>query len=666
MCGIAGILSRDGRSCTGETLRRMLYNLRHRGPEELGIYLGAGAGLAHARLGIVDLSTGRQPMQSEDGSKWIVFNGEIFNYLELRKDLSARGFRFRTTSDTEVLLRCYEEKGPACLDDLNGQFAFAVWDRRARALFLARDRVGICPLYYAFCGGDFLFASEIKGIFSDSRVPREIDPLALDDVFTFWFPLAPRTAFKGVFELPPAHWMVVDRHGIRRIERYWDLPQAADGRSRKRSPAEFAARLRALLLDATRLRLRADVPVGAYLSGGLDSSVVAAVAAKYFPGTHLRTFSVRFDSPEFDEGQKQFLVAQRLGARHEELHCQPRDIGRVFREVVWHAETPLVRTAPAPMYLLSKLVRDRGLKVVLTGEGADEILAGYDIFKAGKIRRFVEACPGSVLRPLLLGRLYPYLARSPARLAAYARSFFFVPPSPFSESFRSHAPRWKTTAQAKVFFSSELRKTLEKCEPAAERIHRFFSGVNGSRGHDPLWWEQKIEFKTLLPAYLLSAQGDRMLMGHSVEGRFPFLDHRVIEFCATVPPGLRLKGLREKHLLREAMADLLPSEVCQAVKQPYRAPQSTCFFNDGASAETMELLSGPSLRFRGYFDPEKVRLLVEKCRIRRAGGFRDDTALVGIVSTVLLDELFIRRFPAPQPLDSSDPTVFLDGDAFPN
>jgi len=590
--------------------------------------------------------TGQQPMSNEDRTKWIVFNGEIFNFPELRHDLSARGYRFRTMSDTEVLLRYVEVNGPEGINDLNGQFAFAVWDTREKTLLLARDRSGICPLFYTFCNGDFLFASEIKAIFADPRVSRQVDPVAIDDVFTFWLPLSPKTAFKGVREIPPAHWMIVSSNGERQSRRYWDLSVAANARcAGVHREEEYAAHLRHLLIEATRLRLRADVPVGAYLSGGLDSSITAGIVKTYFPTTELRTFSVRFHDREFDEGWKQDIVVRHLGARHEEICCSESDIARAFVEVIWHAESPLVRTAPAPLYLLSRLVRECGFKVVLTGEGADEILAGYDLFKEVKVRQFIEAAPGSVLRPILLRRLYPYLKHSPAQALAYARGFFLAPPQPFAEVFRSHAPRWNMTAMGKVFFSAELRRELSFHDPAPMRIAALFGRKKDLEAMDPLTRAQLIETVTLLPGYLLSSQGDRMLMAHSVEGRFPFLDHRVMEFCMRVPPSLRLKGLKEKYLLRKSLSGILPPEIIDAVKQPYRAPDARCFVGPGVAPAVSDLMTPCALKDKGYFDAEKVRRLVEKCRAGRLVGFKDNIAFVGILSTQILDELFVKRFP---------------------
>ena len=640
MCGIAGVF-RPGQGPPSEILfRRMLSLLRHRGPDEFGIFLDSSIGLAHARLSIIDLSTGQQPMCNEDGSLWIVFNGEIFNYIELRKELISRGHRFLTRSDTEVILHLYEEKKGGALDELNGQFAFAIWDNNRKELFLARDRMGIRPLFYARAGNDWVFGSEVKAIFAHPGIQRKLDAVALDDIFTFWFPLSPRTAFEGISEVPPAHSLTIDEHGAR-LARYWDLPEETDPRNRHDEPY-YAEGLRDLMVDSTRLQLRADVPVGAYLSGGLDSSVIASLI-RHFTTNPLRTFSIRFEDAEFDESDKQKIMSDYLGTDHSDFTCGYGDIADAFPQVIWHTETPILRTAPVPLFLLSRLVRDNSYKVVLTGEGSDEILAGYDLFKEAKVRRFMEVSPESRMRPLLLNKLYPYLQNSPMRSVAYAKAFFGAPIDPYSREYHSHAPRWNMTSMIKAFYSRDLREEVAS-SGAPERVARLFRFGERSKRLDPLTWSQEIEIKTLLPSYLLSSQGDRMLMGNSVEGRFPFLDHRVVEFAMRIPPGIRMKGLTEKYVLRKSMEDFLPREINRMVKQPYRAPDAKCFFGIADGGLVQDMLSPDCIARKGYFDPIHTERLVKKCRGNLATGFKDNMAFIGILSTQILDQLFIRDF----------------------
>jgi len=387
MCGIAGIFNLDGATVASESLKGMIRMLAHRGPDDTGFHMQNGVGLAHARLSIIDLAGGQQPMCNEDSSLWITFNGEIFNYLELREELRSKGHRFATRSDTEVILHLYEDKGQDCVQYLNGQWAFAIWDNKRRQLFLSRDRLGVRPLFHTQVNKTFLFGSEIKAIFAYPGVPREIDVHGLDELFTYWCTIPPTTFFRSIHELPPGHSMTVDASGIA-IRQYWnhqfETTPAVVAPSQEQA---YADELLDLLVNATQIRLRSDVPVGAYLSGGLDSTVTTALVKK-FTNARLRTFSVSFEDAEFDESSFQAEAVRFLDTEHQEIRCSKNQIGEVFPDVIWHTEKPVLRTAPAPLYLLSRLVRNSGYKVVVTGEGSDEVLGGYDIFKENKIRRF--------------------------------------------------------------------------------------------------------------------------------------------------------------------------------------------------------------------------------------------------------------------------------------
>jgi asparagine synthase (glutamine-hydrolysing) len=614
--------------------------LGHRGPDAQGLHLDHGGGLGHTRLSIIDLSGGQQPMANEDGTVWVTFNGEIFNYVELHDALAARGHRFQTRSDTEVIVHAYEERGPACVEAFNGDFAFAVWDKRDDRLLLARDRMGVRPVYWTVVGGSLVFASEVKALLQFPGVRAEIDPVALDQCFTFWFPLAPRTPFRGIQELPPGH-VLTARRGRIEVRPYWRLTYpagAGDPDLAARGEAAVAEELRDLLIDATRIRLRADVPVGAYLSGGLDSSVVTALI-KLFTSSRLRTFSVGFQSAEFDETRYQQEVVRALGTEHASIRCAKEDIGRLFPDVIRHTERPVLRAAPAPLYQLSRLVRESGFKVVLTGEGADEVLAGYDIFKEAKLRRFWARQPHSAWRPLQLRRLYPYLAGLQGQPQAYLQAFFGVGLDNPADPFFSHLPRWGMTARIKAFFSGDLRRELNGYDPLEDL--RGSLPAEYDSWH-PLCRAEYLEAAHLLPGYILSSQGDRVAMAHAVEGRFPFLDHRVVEFAARIPPRMKLKGLKEKHVLRRAVGRHLPPVIADRPKQPYRAPDGQSFFGPGAPAYVEELLSPAALARAGYFDARPVQKLVQKCRAGGPLGVRDNMALVGILSVQLLDHLFVR------------------------
>jgi len=653
MCGIAGILNRAGdEPVTEGALRQMLALIRHRGPDEFGVFLDDGVGLGNARLSIIDPGNGQQPIGNEDGSLWIVFNGEIFNYPELRPELEARGHQFTTNTDTEVLLHLFEEFGPDCLSRLNGQFACAIWNCNDRSLFLARDRFGIRPLFYAQKNGSFIFGSEIKAIFGSGRVARQFDPVGIDQVFNFWSTVSPRTAFQNVVELPPGHWMRVNAGGTE-IQRYWQLQfaetAAQDTDFNERMVQQRAEELRELLTDAVRVRLRADVPVAAYLSGGLDSSVIAALVRDIAP-EQLNTFSISFHDAKFDESEFQQRMARHLGTRHEVISATHEDIGRVFPEVVWHCETPILRTAPAPMFLLSSLVQRRGFKVALTGEGADEILGGYDIFKEDKIRRFWAAQPNSNLRPRLLQRLYPDIAGMNQTGAGFLAAFFREDLASVESPFYSHAIRWRNGARSRRFFSGDLLASAahgtSDAPPMAlpGRFHRWGA----------LERAQHLEISLFLENYLLSSQGDRMSMAHGVEGRFPFLDYRVAEFCARLPARLKLRVLKEKYLLRRMAVPFLPPEITGRRKRPYRAPIHRAFFHDHAESYVDDLLSPESLRESALFKPAAVAHLVAKLKSGERIGETDDMALAGILSTQLLHHQFIADFRLPAPLGPRD------------
>src|SRR2546422_6677918 len=642
MCGIAGIMNLDGARVEPVLLDRMIGRVRHRGPDDCGVSIDKQVGLAYARLSIIDLVSGQQPMRNEDNTVSIVFNGEIFNYIELRAELLRRGHKFLTQCDTEVILHLYEEKGEECVRDLNGQWAFAIWDRKKQSLFLSRDRLGVSPLFYAVANHAFLFGSEIKSIFALPGVSREIDPVALDQIFPFWVTIPPRTAFEGILELPPGHSMTV-HDGKVTVKRHWTLDYGASAETAANVPGseeEYAGKLLELLVDATRIRLRADVPVGAYLSGGLDSSVVTALIRR-FTDTPLRTFSVTFDDPEFDERAYQQEVVRFLGTDHQEVRCTYEGIGRVFPEVIWHTEKPILRTAPAPLYMLSGLVRKEGYKVVLTGEGSDEMFGGYDIFKEAKIRRFCAAHPQSTTRPLLFRRLYPYQPYLQGQSDAYLRAFFHVRPHELKSEFFSHLPRWELTSKLKMFFSEDIKSQVRSHDGYADLRSTLPPGYSA---WDAFCRAQYLEAAYLLPGYILSSQGDRVAMAHSVEGRFPFLDYRVVEFAAGIPPYLKMKVLNEKYLLKRCANGLIPPSVMKRPKQPYRAPDGKSFFHGSPLEYVDVLLSSDRIQQDGLFDSLAVKSLVQKFRQGRAIGVRDNMALVGILSTQLVVEQFVRNF----------------------
>jgi len=655
MCGIVGVLDWSGEHPPDVgLLRRMLGIIHHRGPDEFGVYVDRWAGLGCARLSIVDLSTGQQPIANEDRSLWIVLNGEIYNHPELRAELERSGHRFSTHSDTEVILHLYEDLGVECLQRLNGQFAIAIWDARKGELFLARDRLGIRPLFYTLLPRGLVFGSEVKALLLDARVEAQIAPHALAQVFTFWAPLAPRTVFQNILQLPPGHYMRVRADGCT-LSRYWGLTFPEAGDEERISEEEAAEQLRGLLSDATRLRLRADVPVASYLSGGLDSTLIAALIRHHNPDT-LCTFSIAFEDPAFDERAHQEIATAFLATDHRRTQCTDADIGRVFSDVVWHAEAPLLRTSPAPMYLLSRLVRENHIKVVLTGEGADEFLGGYNLYMEDKVRRFWARQPDSTWRPLLLRRLYPYVADLSRGGDAYLAAFFRQGLTAVDQAGYSHQIRWRNTVRLQRLFSTRLRAGLEGYDPVTE----FLAALDGAIPRwSPLAQAQYIEVATFMSPYLLSSQGDRMMAANSVEGRFPFLDHRVVAFCNRLPPHLKIRGLQEKYILKKSARGLVPAQVWQRRKQPYRAPIHPAFF--ARPLEYVEALLSPgAIRAAGYFDPRAVARLVQKCRTGMRVSETDDMALAGVLSTQLLHHLFVEHFP-PRSVQEASPVRVCRG-----
>ena len=657
MCGIAGIFPRPGGASAEALLPLMAGELAHRGPDGVGMYVDEPFGMVNTRLSIIDLAGGDQPLASEDGRYWVMQNGELYNYPELMAELEALGHRFATRSDTEVLVHAYEAWGEACLERLNGEFAFAIWDRHTRELFLARDRFGIRPLFLAEMGGDVVFASEARALLRHPAAERRLDPLALVETFTLWAVLPDRSAVTGVFELPAGHCVRVDERGLGVPRRWWDVDFGPREGTRREHPDALAEELRAHLDEATRIRLRADVPVGVYLSGGLDSSATAALARRH-TSAELQAFSVGFEDERFDESVFQDRMADALGVRLRRLTVSGRDIAEAFPAVVAAAEKPMLRTAPGPLLRLSASVREAGFKVVLTGEGADELFGGYGIFQEAMIRRFWAREPESRMRPALLSRVYPYLSRDLAQSGGFMAGFFREGLEDLDDPLYSHRPRFRTTSRALRFLTPDLRAAAaEQGDPEARLLARL---PEAFARMGPLGQAQYLEIHTFMTGFLLHSQGDRMLMAHSVEGRFPFLDVHVAAFAASLPERLRLRDLEEKHLLRRAVAPLLPSEIGARAKRPYRAPILRAFFGPGAPAYVREALSPERVAAAGCFTPRAVERLVAKCeRYVDAGlGEGDEMALVGVLSTQLLHEQLID---APRLAAPAEPTRLVRG-----
>lgn len=624
----------------------MAGELRHRGPDGVGLYLDQGVGLVNTRLSIIDISGGDQPIGNESGRFWAVQNGEIYNHIELKAELESLGHRFRTNSDTEVIVHAFEEWETGCLHHFNGAFAFAVWDRLERRLFLGRDRFGIRPLFIAQVGEDLVFASEAKAILRHPHATRALDLAGIVDTFTFWGSLPNKSAFQGIRELPPGCWISATPDGRVTQEQWWDLPFEVSEVQRRKSEPELAEDLAWLLRDAIRLRLRADVPVGAYLSGGLDSSTIVGMAREEAPD-RLRCFGIGFSDSRFDESPHQHRVADLLGIDLSQILIDSGEIADRFPEVIRLAEKPILRTSPAPMLALAGLVRQSGFKVVMTGEGADEIFSGYDLFRQAQVRRFWARHPDSQQRSRLFERLYPWLTRSTSENPAFARQFFGAGLTNTEDPLYSHRIRMGTTGRLLRFLSPDLlgEHGLDATSPEKD-IAAFLP--KGFHGASDLAKAQILEIKTFLHGYLLHSQGDRMLMGHSVEGRFPFLDHRVAEFAASLPDGVRQRGLKDKRILRRMASRILPPDVTQRPKRPYRAPIINAFVGRDAPDYAAGFFEEGRLAETGIFSPATARLLWNKClrnvnRGDQGVSEMDEMAFVGVLSIQLLHEQFVRN-----------------------
>ncbi len=632
MCGIAGIMTAENAPPVDfAELCTMIAMLEHRGPDGYGLYRDARIGLAHARLSIIDLASGDQPLSTPDGKIWLSFNGEIFNYIELRQQLMALGHRFSTTSDSEVILHCYQRYGERAWAMLNGQFAFAVWDTRAQKLWLVRDRFGILPLHYAVVDGHVVFASEAKALFAGGRIAPAFDPQGLGEIFTTWAAMAPRTAFAGVRQVRPGSALCFDTRLEPTEQRYWQMRPGNYTGGR-----EAADQLESHLKNAVDLRLRADVPVGAYLSGGLDSSVIGSLATRATP--NIQSFGIRFEDPRFDETSEQRAVIRHLKTAHHEIYCTAGDIRAALAETVWHCETPLLRTSPVPMFLLSAAVKAAEIKCVLTGEGADELLCGYSIFKEDQIRRFWARDPQSRMRPALLSRIHHYVGGADAHNNTLWQRFFRTGLTDTDHPFYSHLIRWNNTGWTRRILSPDMQAGL----PFDQMLQEFESTLPEDwLVWDPLLRAQYLEIQSFMSSYLLPCQGDRVAMAHGVEARYPFLDPDLVEFCCTLKTSDKQMGTADKLALRRVAKRYLPPEIAGRRKQPFRAPIGSALYTSDVEAFGA-YLTPAALEKAGCFDVKVVEQLLARMR-RRGGdqiGEREEMAFVGVLTLAILADAF--------------------------
>jgi asparagine synthase (glutamine-hydrolysing) len=609
MCGIAGIVRIGERPLPGPGVARaMAAAIGHRGPDQRGEFRDDDVHLVAARLAIQDLEHGDQPVTSRSGRSVAVYNGEIYNFRALARELEARGCELGSTGDTIILPYLHEWLGERLTERLRGMYAFAIWDRKERSLLLCRDRLGIKPLYLARTADYLLFGSEIKALLASGLIAPEIDRDALDDLFSLAYACPPRTLFRGIEELRPAHRMRVRAgRGPERAERYWRAPFAPRGEhlriSRRDAEAELLLRLRAKVED----HLRADVPVATFLSGGLDSSVITALTAEV-RGAPPETFSIGFTSAEHDERSHAEIVATHLGAPHHVIECGP-ETAELYPDVVYHTELPLQYPLALPLMRLSGLVREHGFPVVLTGEGADEQLAGYDCYRTERLRRALDRPGLRWLKPAVYRRLYRWLG-SPEGIDEFFVEAQRRPSREIEDAFGGIRPAWFDIWTAldldrALLLSPDGRRVRPIDEPPAGFGELVRPDV---RELHPVDAALSLELETRLPAWILLI-GDRASMARGVEARVPFLDHEIVEWLARLHPDLKLRGLTEKSVLRGAARGLLPEEIRLRPKKPFYTPITEWFFAKDRPEYVDALLSERALRDSGLFSPQIVSRL---------------------------------------------------------
>lgn len=638
MCGIVAIVSSDA-PVSPDSLRTATHALFHRGPDGQRQWISEDgrAGLGHARLSIIDLSTGDQPIANEDGRIRAVVNGELYDFERIRGQLESRGHRFRTRSDSEILLHLYEDHGDGCLHHLRGEFAFALWDENTRTLFAARDRFGIKPLFYAVHRGTLILASEVKALFA-AGVPARWDTESFFDANSLIVPRQDRTLFEGVRQVPPGHFLRA-REGRVEIVRYWDFDYPRSGEIAARSDGECAEAFHAALDEAVRLRLRADVPVGCYLSGGIDSCAVLGLAARH-RSDPIRTFTLTFDRAEYDEGPIAREMAEKAGAEFHPIPLHQSDLAGHFRDAIRHSETLCLNAHGVAKFVLSRAVREAGYKVVITGEGSDEILGGYPPFRRDMLLYDNEGQDAAVVRAMLgeleranpvshglllpdgnalpLDRVRTRLGFAPSWMEAYGSTGFKLHALFSSEFSASRSGRDSFDA---LLDSVDVKGQLEGRPPVHQSLY--------------LWG------KTQLNNYVLAMLGDRMEMAHSVEGRVPFLDHPLVELVRSLPVSQKIRGVTEKYVLREATRPLLTQTVYARHKHPFTSPPVALAPNERLHEMLQATLRGPTLAAMPFYDRGRVVALLDSLpAMDTAARTAADPALMMLLSACVLQEEF--------------------------
>jgi asparagine synthase (glutamine-hydrolysing) len=597
MCGIGGIVYLDkSKPVDEEELRRICGTMLHRGPDDEGCVIDHHVGLAMRRLNVIDLLTGRQPISNEDGSIWIVFNGEIYNFRELRKQLEKKGHKFSSNSDTETIVHLYEEHGTDCVKQLNGMFAFAIWDKAKQTLLLARDRLGVKPLYYFLDGQRLIFGSELKAILACDNIPRRIDLEALDSFLTSEYVPAPLSIFQGIKKLPAAHILVLSKEKVF-IDRYWDLTfTRSTGREE-----DLSERLYELLKECVRIRLTSDVPFGAFLSGGVDSSAIVSIMSEII-GQPVKTFSIGFDDPSYNELKYAGLVAQQFNTDHHESIVRPNIVDLVY-SLIRYLDEPFADVSVFPTYLISKLAREH-VTVVLSGDGGDELFAGYEWYVAQKIASYYRQLPGAVRNRWLVSFIdrVPPSSRKKGLINKLKR---FIEGAALPESLEHF--RWSIFATEETkerLYTEDLKRSLIGCDS----YRRLFDQLQSSRDTDSLWRQQVADIRTYLADDIL-VKVDRMSMANSLEARSPFLDYRLVEFATSLPAHLKLNGLQTKYLLKRCMASKLPRNILVRRKEGFSIPMKNWLKHELRPLMS-DLLSPGRIKQQGLFNVGHIQKLI--------------------------------------------------------
>lgn len=628
MCGICGkLMLASGATVSPELVKAMADTIYHRGPDDEGYYVSGPIGLGFRRLSIIDLKSGHQPVANEDGTVQIIFNGEIYNYKELRALLLTKGHVFRTNSDTEVIVHLYEEFGPQCLDMLRGMFGFAIWDANTKTLFLARDRVGIKPLYYCLTDTSLVFASEIKAILADPSIRRDIAPEMIDRFLTFLYVPGEETLLKGIRKLAPGHYLIV-RDGKTTIKQYWDLRFAEPAKSRSLKDAE--AELLSLLAESVELHMIADVPVGVLLSGGVDSTGVLSFAT-HATDKPVSSFTVGFSGGQVaDERPYAKLAAEKFGTTHHDMTITAEDFVAFLPKYVWHMEEPVCEPPAIAMYYVSKLAR-KYVKVLLSGEGGDEAFAGYSNYRnlvwLERVKRGLSPLNGTVARGLSLADSLFHLPRVAKYVPLMSDRF-----PGYYYSRTSNPYRYTGNGLGKVY-SADFARAIDR-EHSLEPVRALQAHVEGQNTLDAMLY---IDTKSWLPDELL-IKADKMTMANSVELRVPLLDHKVLEFAASLPPSFKLNGFTPKYILKKVLSQKIPTEILNRKKTGFPVPYESWLRNDLKDVIWSVLTDRRTIE-RGYFSKDAVEALLRA----NSNGTNYSKEIFSLMSFELWQRTFLER-----------------------